>query len=203
MGPYPTREEILKNIKYDPETGIFTKLHKRGRPTKDNVAGMLSSGGYVRIGINGEQWLAHRIAWIIHTGKNTELQIDHINGVRHDNRIVNLREASAVTQSRNKRLLCNNQSGIMGVYMHPVNKRWVAQIGINGKAVYIGSYRTLDEARAARFAADKVIGFHENHGRHHPNPLENPLLNPRRASSSSPPPPPPEGGMLGGASPQT
>jgi HNH endonuclease/AP2 domain len=167
MKPYPTKEEILNSLKYDPETGIFTKLHKRGRPTSGNLAtGYCGSGGYIRIGLNGTHWPAHRLAWIVHTGKDTELQIDHINGIRNDNRISNLREACAVTQGRNKRLLCNNESGIMGVYMHPTNRRWVAQIGVEGKAIYLGSYRTLDEAKAARFAADRVIGFHENHGRH-------------------------------------
>lgn len=190
---YPTKDEILEKLDYNPDTGVFTKKHNWGRPTAGNVAGRISNNGYRYIGIHGQQWLAHRLAWIICTGNDTTLTIDHINGIRLDNRISNLREADRVTQGRNKALLCNNESGIMGVYRHSINDSWSVQIGINGKRVYIGSFPTLHEARAARFAAEKVIGFHENHGRH-PNPRENPLLNPLVMTGSDPPPPPDGGG---------
>lgn len=196
-------DEILKNVSYDPETGLFTKLHNRGRPTRSNVAGYNRSyHGYIIIGINGVQYHSHRLAWFVVHGYDPVLQIDHINGIRHDNRIANLREVNSTTQGRNKALISTNSSGIMGVRWNSTNNCWTASIGIDRNTIYLGSYLTFDEAKAARFAAEKVVGFHENHGREncigHAKPPLNPFEKARRG-----PPVPPSGLPTGGCSPQT
>jgi hypothetical protein len=121
--------------------------------------------GY-RVGkIFGRTYRAHRVIWAMTTGAWPEDQIDHINGDPADNRIENLR---AVTQSENLRnaaLPRNNTSGAMGVGWHKPAGKWQAQIRGNGKQINLGLFTNKDDAIAARAAAEKKYGFHENHGR--------------------------------------
>ncbi|NNR90766.1 HNH endonuclease [Escherichia coli] len=92
------------------------------------VAGLLESNGYIRIRINGIKWLAHRIVWVMFNGDIPEgMEIDHINGIRHDNRIENLRLVKKSANQRNRiKLSKNNSSGISGVYFCNTRKRWIA-----------------------------------------------------------------------------
>lgn len=171
--------EILRQLlSYDEETGL---LHWRVRDAswfKTNArclswnkvyagkcAGTLYKvTGYVGVTVLGIRMLAHRVAYAIMSGTYPEDQIDHINGNRADNRWSNLRPVTAVENRRNMTRLRNANTGVVGVGF--TDNRWVASIrGIDGKAVRIGSYLTLHEAKIARRAAEKVLGYHQNHGR--------------------------------------
>ena len=89
-----TISELIAQLNYEPETGIFTwKKAKRGHTKAGAKAGTIRPNGYINITINRKPYYAHRLAWFYTTGQWPTHHIDHINGVRDDNRIENLREA--------------------------------------------------------------------------------------------------------------
>ena len=120
--------------------------------------------GYLSCVVGANRFTAHRIIWATHYGSWPDGQIDHINHIRTDNRIENLRCVSHWENTRNKRLLSNNTSGVCGVVWHKRSGRWAAHIKIRGKQKYLGSFDDIKDARAARKAAEREYGFHPNHG---------------------------------------
>lgn len=142
-----SRSELREILHYDPSTGIFTWLVNKGRRAKvGSVAGGLTITGYVRIIINSKYYLAHRLAWLYITGKMPENETDHVNGIKNDNRIVNLREATRSENMRNKVKFKTNSSGFKGVdYITSTNKYRV-RVGVDKKRIYLGSYNTAEEA---------------------------------------------------------
>ena len=127
-----------------------------------------SRGGYVFIGItlNGKgraTYTAHRIIWKMVHGTEPS-SIDHINGVKTDNRLCNLRAVSHSENMKNMRLYRTNKSGAAGVYRPPGAKSWQAFIKHNGKRIHLGSFQTFDDARDARARAAIKYGYHPNHG---------------------------------------
>jgi hypothetical protein len=102
---------------------------------------------------------AHRAIWAIATGQWPDA-IDHINGVRSDNRLCNLRSADAATNSRNAGRRIDNKSGHVGVCWDARRAKWLATIA--GRQ--IGRFSSKDEAVAARVAASLANNFHPNHG---------------------------------------
>lgn len=132
-----------------------------GRPAFD----CLNSRGYLQAGILGHKFTAHRVAWAIHFKRWPILELDHINGVRTDNRIANLREVATADNRRNAARYRNNTSGVTGVYWYKPTKRWMVHIRRDGRAVNLGYYRSFDEAVAVRRKAECDAGFHPNHGR--------------------------------------
>ena len=89
------------------------------------------------------------------TGKWPEHQIDHINGIKDDNRFCNLREATNSQNNANKKKTIKNVSGYKGVYKD--GNRWRSQIEINGKKIHIGRYETPEEAHAAYVTKAKEL----------------------------------------------
>lgn len=120
--------------------------------------------GY-RLGAIGRvQYRAHRIIFKMVNGYDPEF-IDHIDGDRANNRPWNLRDVNNETNGRNQSRPKNNTSGYMGVCYSKRAKRWQAQIRIGDKTHWLGYHDTAEAAAAARVAADRRFGFHENHGR--------------------------------------
>jgi hypothetical protein len=114
------------------------------------VAGRINRLGYRQIKINGKYHSASRLAWFYVHGEWPESQIDHINRIRDDNRLCNLR---CVTHREN----CLNRTYAKSVMRGTVRKRnrWQAQISINNKTTYLGLFPTREEASAAYFIAVK------------------------------------------------
>ena len=84
--------------------------------------------------------------------------LDHINGDRSDNRITNLREATVAENAQNRKTRSDNKAGLTGVRKQ--GKAWLASIGANGTRVYLGSFETKEDARAAYVAAkSQMHGF--------------------------------------------
>ncbi|HBR1582633.1 TPA: HNH endonuclease [Klebsiella pneumoniae] len=129
------------------------------------IAGSIGSNGYRQITILGFPVKAHRIAWMLHTGKLLNGSVDHVNGVRDDNRISNLRIATPEDNARNKKQGALNKSGSMGVYWVKADRKWRVRIGVNGKYVSVGVFSNLEDALEARKTAEIKYGYHENHGR--------------------------------------
>ena len=93
------------------------------------------------------------------------LEVDHINHVRNDNRLVNLRFVTRGENMRNKSVSSKNTSGVNGVYFAKANKKYVAQIKVNRKRIHLGMFDTLEEAAAARAEANLKFNFNNNHGK--------------------------------------
>ena len=160
-----TQERVRALLDYDSESGqmFYKKGAGRGRPT-NKPAGWRSSQGYKMVLIDGKNYRMHRVIWLYVYGYLPE-QIDHVNHVRHDNRLCNLRAATNATNHMNRPMQANNTSGVVGVYWFKRDKKWDAQIKINGKNVYIGRFANKEDAVAARKQAEIDFGFHANHGK--------------------------------------
>lgn len=145
-----TYKELTEALDYDIGTGIFTwKYDRASRAMKGQVAGTLCTDGYISININYHIYRAHRLAWLYCFQEWPDNYIDHINGIRHDNRLDNLREATRIENSHNIKAHKDNKTGIKGVYYNKLNNNYRAQIRYNGKTIALGSFKTVDEAAIA------------------------------------------------------
>lgn len=125
----------------------------------------LDNNGYGQGWVRGNHMKAHRLAWLMHYAEWPKAPIDHINGVKSDNRIVNLRSVSLAENNKNLPIPVHNKSGVIGVSWHPKTGKWRAQIQVRKLSIHIGLFDELDSAALARKAAEGRYGFHQNHGR--------------------------------------
>ena len=163
-----TFEKAKELFTYDRETGII-KWRKRFNPKQraDLVAGCtrFNDDGYTQIGINGKLYPAHRIAMLLAYGFYGDgLEVDHINHIRDDNRLANIRFVTKSGNRRNQSRSSKNTSGVAGVYYYKAKRKYVAQIKVDGVNIYLGIFVTLEEATEARKAAEIKYKFNANHG---------------------------------------
>jgi len=153
-----TQEQLQQLLSYDPDTGIFTNLKSRGRVKIGSVAGSKYSNGYICIAIDSKRYLAHRLIWLYVYGEFPANQIDHINEVKDDNRLVNLRLATSQENQHNKSSpQTNNTSGYLGVYWNKPRGKWIARIQVNGKNKHLGLFNTAEEASAVYLAVKREL----------------------------------------------
>jgi hypothetical protein len=144
--------ELLRQaFKYCPKTGTLV------RNSNGNSMTGLDAYGYIQVGYRKKMYKAHRLIWAMVYGEFPQGHIDHINGVRHDNRIENLRVVTHQQnvhnqQRKNKR----NKSGYVGVCWNKRAAKWQAGIHVNGSYRYLGVFSTPEEAHAAYLKAKKV-----------------------------------------------
>lgn len=119
--------------------------------------------GYLMGAIGGKGYLAHRVIWAFATGRFPTKELDHINGKKDDNRIINLREVSRIENCRNTARRKDNVSGKAGVHFD--GSSWVARIGHGSGRKHLGSFPLLADAIAAREAAEVELGYTARHGR--------------------------------------
>lgn len=119
--------------------------------------------GYLSGRVFNSNMFAHRAAFALGFGRWPNGEVDHINGDRRDNRLVNLREVNSGTNRRNMRLHGRNKSGASGVFQS--GTRWKAYINISGKRINLGSFGSFEAALERRKSAESELGFHKNHGR--------------------------------------
>ena len=121
----------------------------RGTSKAGSRAGSTNSEGYRQVQVDGTRLLEHRIIYEMHNGSIPEgMQIDHINGVKDDNRIENLR---VVTSSENNQ----NRRQAKGFIFHKLTGKFMAQIRVGGKQIYLGLHDTPVDARAAYLRAKR------------------------------------------------
>lgn len=146
---------LLRNLlSYDPDSGeLRWKNPTSPRVRSGDVAGRINIDGYVTVSIKSGFYRGHRVAFAIWHGRWPNGQLDHINGVRHDNRMVNLRECSNAQNQHNRRRSRRNKSGIKGVYFDKHSGKWRALIRISSKKIYLGSFSDKDAAASAYAAA--------------------------------------------------
>ena len=147
----PSIDRVRELFAYSPETGSITWAVRRCGVKCGSEAGT-EFKGYRRVRIDAKLILAHRLAWAIYYGRWPPEQIDHINQNRADNRISNLREASHSDNMVN-RAYPRGASGVTGVSKH--KRGWQAEISVNWKHVYVGIFKTIEEAASARADAAK------------------------------------------------
>lgn len=154
-------QEILKSIlSYDKDTGVFAwKISPNVKVHVGDVAGRNQYHGYREIWYNYKVYKAHRLAWLYEYGEWPPNQIDHINGIKNDNRIKNLRLATPRENSLNKK--CHRQGHLVGARFDARRNRWQAHIVINGKWVHIGMFATEQEASAAYLNALHLLSEQE------------------------------------------
>ena len=144
-----TAERLRELLCYDSKTGecIWVKTRVRGnRAVAGKRAGTKHNAGYWQIGIEGRIYLRHRLAWLYMTGGWPDGEVDHRDTDRSNDKWHNLRIATHSQNQSNVRLQKNNKSGYKGVSFSKRQKKWVAQITINGKQTNLGFYSTPIEA---------------------------------------------------------
>jgi hypothetical protein len=154
-----TAQRLREVLSYNPDTGEFRWLSSgKGRKSSLEAGAVAPDSGYVFICIDWQRHRAHRLAWLYVYGEWPKDQIDHINGVRADNRIANLRDVTNDINGQNRRAaLSNNRSGYLGVSWKKSASRWIATISDGGKHKHLGSFATAEEAHTAYLAAKRVI----------------------------------------------
>jgi len=138
-----TAARLREVLAYNPLTGEFLTLRPvaKGQSIPPGSSpGSVTKAGYLRITIDGKQYLAHRLAWLYVRGEFPTCLLDHKNTVRLDNRIDNLRLADSVVNGQNRRAASSNSShGWLGATYRP-RQGWVSQIGVNGRQSVIGYF---------------------------------------------------------------
>jgi len=153
-------QELLKELfEYKEDGHFYWKIKKSKKINIGKIAGCLNYRGYREIRLNGKLYREHRLIWFYHNGVLPINGIDHINAIKDDNRIENLREA---TQSQNNANNCKMQgssSKYKGVSFFKRDKKWSAQIVLNKKQKHLGYFdEEYIAAQAYNEAALKSFG---------------------------------------------
>lgn len=141
-------------LHYCPETGLFTRLNVNLRFPQ--VVPPCKPRGYVEFLIKGTVWKGHRVAWLLYYGTDPgHFQVDHINGLRHDNRISNLRLCTNQENRCNTKRYSSNTSGVKGCCWDKKKSKWQVQIQSFGKRKHVGYFDNLEDAEHAAINARK------------------------------------------------
>ncbi|MBM2884086.1 HNH endonuclease [Chromobacterium phragmitis] len=134
-------------IDYDPASGIarWRRRVSASAGAGDEI-GSLTSNGYIKLLYRRKTYLLHRVVFYMATGLQPE-EVDHINGVKTDNRIANLRAADRRKNEYNKPVSVLSKTGVKGVSFDGYGYR--ARARVNGRRVNIGYFKTLEEAEIA------------------------------------------------------
>lgn len=177
MITHPIDQSTLKElVTYNPETGkMFWKartakhisIDKSLRTWNTRYANTelksIDGKGYPFASIFGKQYRLHRLAWLYMHGVWPNV-IDHINGIRTDNRFTNLRSVSVRENCLNQRRNSKNTSGVAGVYLNKSKQLWCAQMKCRGHTYHLGSNKDFFEAVCLRKSEERRLGFSLNHG---------------------------------------
>ena len=160
------RNTLNKMFNYDGDSGkLYHAYDKRGNALKGVEAGWLTNNGYREVQIHLKTYKVHRVIYTMMLGEvKKQLHIDHINHIRDDNRLENLRLVLPNQNMKNKSEYKNNSSGVVGVHWNKKSKNWVARINIKGERKSLGSYLKFTDALDARKNAEVLYGYHKNHG---------------------------------------
>ena len=157
-----TQLELKKWLWYDQETGIFRwRISPMPRISPWQSAGKITRNGYVRIGLNGKSYAAHRLAWLYVHDCHPENYIDHIDGNPLNNQIENLRLATNKQNQENQKQSVRNTTGFRGVTFNKRSNKYQAQVCHNGKLIYCGLFETAEQAANAAKTKRKILYTHE------------------------------------------
>ena len=151
-----TQKRLKEIIHYEPDTGVFTRHVTVANAVAGSIAGCKTSMGYIRIKIDRKAVFAHRLAWLYVYGYFPKQIIDHVNQIKDDNRIKNLRKSSALQNAHNishKKTI--SKSGFRGVSWHKRCKKYCARIRVNNKTISLGYFNNPESAHKAYLEAAK------------------------------------------------
>ncbi len=157
-----TIHRLKELYRYDQSSGLLEVL-KTYRGCKNPAGALIAGGetayGYRTLTIDGYRYLVHRLAWLYVYGRWPAHDIDHINGVRGDNRISNLREATRTQNLQNERKArrSNKSTGMLGASWDDRHKKYRAQIRLNGRKKHLGYFSKAEEAHAAYVSAKREL----------------------------------------------
>ena len=165
-------------VEYNKETGLFIWKNREGNTVYVKIWNTKNAGKEIAtISAQGYKYtslkymeiapkiLLHRLAWFIVHNEVPPNLIDHINQVRTDNRIENLRVCNHLENNRNQKMRNTNTSGITGVTWSKANGKWVAACWLNGKRKYLGYYADINEAKNVVESFRLLNGYSELHGK--------------------------------------
>lgn len=152
-----TADLLRSYLHYNPETGDFTRIADVSTAKAGDSPGSVTTRGYLVISVNGVTYRAHRLAWLYMTGEWPRDQIDHKDLNKLNNAWSNLREATPAQNTFNRRALKNSESGIKGVIYRRRQRKWMAQICLDGAIQCLGYFSSADEAAAAYAAAARKL----------------------------------------------
>lgn len=148
--PNLTAEQAKALFDYDPKTGeLRNRISRHRRAKAGELAGSRKRDGYLRVKVEYRDYLVHRIAWLLTYGVWPTLEIDHINCVRDDNRIANLREATCSENRCNRGAQADNTTGFKGVTWDKARGKLKAHIKIHGAITNLGRFSTAEAAAEA------------------------------------------------------
>jgi hypothetical protein len=143
-----TQDELKKYVSYNPVTGYF---HSNGvkfsnKEPGERVGTKHLTKGYRYIVVKGKTYREQRVAFLYMTGNWPVNQVDHINGIKDDNRWCNLRDVTPTVNCQNRKLFITNKSGYKGVCWNKQTNKWQVLCRKDGKQMYFGQYADLAEA---------------------------------------------------------
>lgn len=142
-------------LRYDPISGsIFRSAYEAPGWWERNIGKEITERlrGYIVVRLCGHVFTVQAVVWRMMTGKWCVNSIDHINGIRDDNRWSNLREATAAQNARNRSIYAKNNTGFVGV--HRRGRRWLARIRVGDSHKHLGTFTNVDDAVLARRLAE-------------------------------------------------
>lgn len=169
-----TQEQVREWFHYNPATGDLTRLKKYDAWGNIHSVCLLIRGknnrGYYWSKLFNQVFLGHRLIWLWMTGEHPKHEIDHINGVRTDNRWLNLRQVTSFENSRNQGVRKDCTCHVRGVnYNDRKNNRgnpyWCARISHKGVRYHLGNFEKFEDAVKARKQAEIDLGYHPNHAK--------------------------------------
>jgi hypothetical protein len=154
-----TQEILRENFRYDPNTGdLFWIKPSKGRILSKSISSK-NSKGYIQVCTNlsgtKKNYEVHRVIWVYVYGE-IKNQIDHINGIRHDNRLCNLRQVTPQQNTMNRKKTSKTNK-FKGIYYLKNKKKWIAEICFEKQRKYLGSFNTPEEAGQAYESAAKNV----------------------------------------------
>lgn len=149
-------KRLREILDYNPETGVFTWRVRAGSRMPGTIAGSPDDLGYIKIAIRKKDYRAHRLAWLYVYGEWPADMVDHIDGNPGNNAITNLRDVSTVVNQQNlRKAKSTNKSGLIGVSRKA--KCSTARIKVGGKVLFLGCFKTDEEAHAAYLEAKRLL----------------------------------------------
>lgn len=150
-------KELSEKYSYNPETGIITTKGRSKRwPVERELSHINKKSGYIIVDFQDINIRVHRLAWLLYYGRWPKGDIDHINGIRIDNRLCNLRECTRRENAQNT--YKHRQGQLPGIRKRrPTSKRWQAALKVGNKQILLGTFNTELEAYRAYMKACELV----------------------------------------------